>query len=269
MRTTRTRTLAVTLAAVGAITLGSAAVAAAAGDSLGTGTGTGTGAAATRTASADPTLTATLTFGREEERLARDVYQLFSDTYGQAAPFSMIVRSEQQHYDAMGRLLAAYGIADPSSGRPAGSYADPALQALYDQWKAQGLTSQTEAAKVGVALEQRDIADLEKAIATTTQADVKQVLTRLLEASKHHLAAFTDAADGSYAGQPGMGGRGPGGPGATPGQGGAPGGNGRGPRTGAGNGADSPTHGMGNGGRAMGNGTGPSAGPMECPMTAR
>ncbi|HRW18277.1 MAG TPA: DUF2202 domain-containing protein [Dermatophilaceae bacterium] len=267
MRTTPTRTLAVTLAAVGAITLGSAAIAAAAGDSL----GTGTRAAATRTASADPTLTATLTFGREEERLARDLYQLFSDTYGQAAPFSMIVRSEQQHYDAMGRLLAAYGIADPSSGRPAGNYADPALQALYDQWKAQGLTSQTEAAKVGVALEQRDIADLEKAIATTTQADVKQVLTRLLEASKHHLAAFTDAADGSYAGQPGMGGHGPGGPGATPGQGGAPGGDGRGPRMGAGNGADSPTPGMGNGaqGKGMGNGMGSAgAGRGDCPRTA-
>lgn len=148
----------------------------------------------------DTQLAADLAFNREEERLARDLYQLFSDTYAEAKPFSMIVTSEERHFDAVGRLLTTYDVADPSAGREAGSYADPDLQALYDQWKVAGLVSQTEAAKVGVALEERDIADLEKSIANATQDDVKRVLGRLLAASKNHLAAFTDAADGSYDG---------------------------------------------------------------------
>lgn len=139
-----------------------------------------------------------LQFNREEERLARDLYQLFSDTYDGAAPFSMIVNAEQRHFDAVGRLLTSYGIDDPSAGRPAGSYADATLQKLYTEWKAQGLQSQLAAAKVGVALEKQDIADLDKAIASINQADVTQVLSRLRNGSQHHLAAFTAAAAGNY-----------------------------------------------------------------------
>lgn len=151
-------------------------------------------------AAADPALAAQLAFTREEERLARDLYQLFSDSYGGARPFSMIVVSEQRHFDAIGRLLVGYGIADPSAGRPAGSYADPQLQQLYDTWKAQGSTSELAAAQVGVELEKRDIADLEKAISQATQADVKAVLERLLAGSRNHLAAYTAAVTGQPTG---------------------------------------------------------------------
>ncbi|WP_048696051.1 ferritin-like domain-containing protein [Nostocoides australiense] len=135
---------------------------------------------ASRTAStstADAQLAAILSFNREEERMARDLYRLFSNTYNGAAPFSRIVLSEQRHFEAIGRLLTTYRIPDPSAGRPAGSYADPALQSLYTTWRAQGLISRTEAAKVGVTLEKRDIADLKKSIAATTKTDVKNVLS--------------------------------------------------------------------------------------------
>ena len=69
-----------------------------------------------------------LIFSREEERLARDLYQAFSDQYDGARPFSKIVASEQRHFDAVGRLLTQYGIDDPAAGATAGSFSDATLQ---------------------------------------------------------------------------------------------------------------------------------------------
>ena len=96
--------------------------------------------------------------------MAHDLYQLFSDRYDGARPFSMIVRSETQHTAAVRNLLATYGIADPTTTLPAGTYATPAIQALYDQLKAAGLVSVDAAERVGVDLETRDIADLKAAL---------------------------------------------------------------------------------------------------------
>ncbi len=143
------------------------------------------------------TLAAQLAFNREEERLARDLYQLFADRYGGARPFSMIVKSEQQHFTAIGTLLTRYDIADPSAKAKPGVYANPALQKLYDTWKAAGSTSLDAAYDVGVALEKRDIDDLTSAIAAVPQTDVTAVLKRLRAASEQHLKAFSAAADGS------------------------------------------------------------------------
>lgn len=141
-----------------------------------------------------------LAFSREEERMARDLYQLFANKYDQARPFSMIVRSEQQHYNMTGMLLQRYGVADPSAGKKAGSYADAELQKLYDGWLAQGSKSLAEAYKVGVALEQRDIGDLKELVARTKAADIKQVYTNLLKASENHLRAYTAATEGKTVG---------------------------------------------------------------------
>src|SRR5664279_2121136 len=116
--------------------------------------------AATATAIADDTRTADLAFSRDEERMARDLYTLFGQTYD-AAIFNRIAASEQQHFDAVGTLLTSYAITDPAVGQPAGTYANADVQKLYDQWKAQGLTSVQDAYAVGVALEQTDIADLQ------------------------------------------------------------------------------------------------------------
>jgi len=155
-----------------------------------------TGAAASSaTAIADDTRTADLAFSRDEERMARDLYTLFGQTYD-AAIFDRIAASEQQHFDAVGALLTAYAITDPAVGQPAGTYANADVQKLYDQWKAQGLTSVQDAYAVGVALEQTDIADLQGILARNADADAQRVLTRLLAASQHHLEAFTNAVNG-------------------------------------------------------------------------
>ena len=132
--------------------------------------------------------------------MSRELYSLFADEYDGARPFSNITRSEQRHYDAIGRLLTRYGAKDPAAGKPAGVYTSPEVQRLYDTWKAQGLKSQQAALQVGVDLEKRDIADLERLIARTTAPDVKQVYTHLLAGSRNHLAAFTNALDGGRRG---------------------------------------------------------------------
>jgi len=151
--------------------------------------------AASVTAAADDTQTADLAYSRDEERMARDLYTLFGQTYD-AAIFTRIAASEQQHFDAVGALLTSYAITDPAAGRPAGTYANADVQKLYDQWKAQGLTSVQDAYAVGVALEQTDIADLQGILARNADADAQRVFTRLLAASQHHLDAFTNAVNG-------------------------------------------------------------------------
>ena len=153
-------------------------------------------ATATVAVAADESRDADLAYSRDEERMARDLYTLFGQTYD-APVFDRIAASEQQHFDAVGALLTTYGVADPAAGLPAGTYANAEVQALYDQWKAQGLESQDAAFAVGVALEQADIADLEEILARSTDADVQRVFTHLLAASRHHLVAFTGTADGA------------------------------------------------------------------------
>jgi hypothetical protein len=210
----------------------------------------------TPTGSASPELTAMLVQMREEERMARDLYAGFLASYPESRVFSRINLSEQRHFAAVGRLLTAYGITDPAAGRATGSYADASLQAAYDEWKTAGGASKTAAYQAAVQLETRDIADLEKAIASTSDAQVLRVLDRLLAASKTHLAAFTQAANGT---EPTPG------PGTGPGAG-QQGRMGQGPGRGQGNGQGT---GLGNGGGAgngrqggMGSGMGTGA---ACP----
>lgn len=160
------------------------------------GTVPGSAAVTTTLASTSADVTAShLVFNREEERLARDLYRLFSDTYG-VRVFANIAASEQRHFDAVGVLLTTYGVPDPSAGLAPGTYADPAIQSLYDELSAQGLTSVADAYQVGIAVEQRDIADLEESLTAIDLPDVQTVLTRLMNASENHLAAFEKAASG-------------------------------------------------------------------------
>ncbi|SMO37657.1 ferritin-like domain-containing protein [Propioniciclava tarda] len=156
-----------------------------------------TPAASTTPAVASAQLAKDLSWMRDEERLARDVYAALAAQYDQALPFASIVTSEQQHFDAVGTLLARYGVADPASGKAAGTYSEPELQALYDKLMAQGKTSLADAYDVGIAIEKADIADLEKVIAETSEADVKRVLGNLLRASEQHLKAFEAAKAGT------------------------------------------------------------------------
>lgn len=200
--------------------------------------------------SLDPAVTKQLRFLREEERLAHDVYAASAALYpANATQFTNIANAEQRHFDAMGVLLTRYGLTDPSAGRAAGSYADPALTTLYTKLMTQAKVSLTEAYKVGVAVETSDLADLKSSLSLALPADAKQVFTNLQAASNNHLAMFTALRDGkAVAGMGGMG-RGPNAT-ATPG-------------TGMGMG---PGHGVGRNAQAgTGAGTGRNANP-DCPL---
>jgi hypothetical protein len=129
-----------------------------------------------------------LTYMREEEKLARDVYLVLYDRW-RLAIFSNISQSEQTHMDAIKVLLDRYGLPDPATAE-VGVFTDRALQELYDDLNAQGSISEVEALKVGVTIEETDIDDLNAAIATTTRKDIKTVYGNLLQGSLNHLKAF-------------------------------------------------------------------------------
>lgn len=130
-----------------------------------------------------------LIFMREEEKLARDVYLTLYDQWD-IPIFQNIARSEQTHTDAIKNLLDTYGLVDPMVNDKIGVFINPDLQALYDQLVAQGSQSLSDALKVGVAIEEIDILDLEKYIAQTDHADIQLVYENLLKGSRNHLRAF-------------------------------------------------------------------------------
>jgi hypothetical protein len=126
---------------------------------------------------------------REEEKLARDVYLALYQKWGQPS-FQNIANSEQTHTEAVLALIERYSLADPAADLPAGVFANATLQALYDQLVAEGSQSLASALRVGAAIEEIDILDLEKHVAQTDQADIQTVYEDLLSGSYNHLRAF-------------------------------------------------------------------------------
>ena len=97
-----------------------------------------------------------LLFMREEEKLARDVYAVLYETYGEQI-FLNIMASEQTHFDQMGVLLERYGLEDPAL--EPGLYTDDYIQGLYDMLIPMGLVSLEGAYRVGAIIEEVDILD--------------------------------------------------------------------------------------------------------------
>jgi len=127
---------------------------------------------------------------REEEKLARDVYQALNATWNHRT-FSNISKSEQQHMDALKRLLDTYGLADPAAGKKPGEFTNEKLQGLYTELVQKGALSLSDALAVGVEIEKLDIADLEEALSKTTNSDLTFVYKNLLRGSQNHLEAFS------------------------------------------------------------------------------
>jgi hypothetical protein len=194
---------ALAIAAVAAIQIGTSDAVAQAGP------GSGRQAAAVHV---DPDTSKSLTadeaaglqYMREEEKLARDVYALLGAKYG-ARVFTNITRSEAQHTTTVKTYLVAFKVADPAAGRAAGSFQNAELQALYADLVTQGGKSLSDAVTVGIAIEKRDIADLQARIAATSRADLKAMYGNLLRASQNHLKAFQRQATGAQGGGYGQG----------------------------------------------------------------
>lgn len=124
----------------------------------------------------------------EEEKLAHDVYTKMYELYG-AKVFGNILSSEQTHQSRVLTLLEARDIADPRSSE-IGVFRNQELHALYDQLIAQGRQNAVEAYKVGVTIEEKDIADINAQLATATDTDVVTTLEDLRRGSENHLRAF-------------------------------------------------------------------------------
>lgn len=130
-----------------------------------------------------------LAFMVQEEKLARDVYALAKSRYSDRV-FANIYNSETRHMAELRVLLDRYHLTDPTAGVAAGKFSDDGLQALYNKLAAQVRKSRDDAVKAGIAVETRDIADLEDALKLTAPSDVTTVLKNLLAGSQRHLAAF-------------------------------------------------------------------------------
>jgi len=140
-------------------------------------------------AAGDPTLTeeetASLLYMFEEEKLARDVYNLWEQQI-----FLKIATSEQTHMDAIQTLLERYGVTVPSV--VPGVFTDPNLADLYTSLKDDSSLKFVDALNVGVTIETKEIDALEAYLedGNITRKDIEQVYSHLLNASEKHLRSF-------------------------------------------------------------------------------
>ncbi|EGW53381.1 DUF2202 domain-containing protein [Candidatus Endoriftia persephonae] len=130
-----------------------------------------------------------LTFMREEEKLARDVYLTLYEQWKHPV-FSNISSSEQRHMEAMERQLDNYEIVDPVMDDSIGMFTNTDLANLYAELIAKGQTSLINALMVGALIEEIDIEDLQHAIADSTHPDLTQTYENLIRGSRNHLRAF-------------------------------------------------------------------------------
>ncbi len=127
-----------------------------------------------------------LLFMYQEEKLARDVYTALSKEHTLPV-FSNIAKSEANHMAQVEALLNKYQIKVPKLKD--GEFNDKDLQNLYKKLVTEGKYSLKSALNVGIAIEDKDIADLKEKIKNAPE-DIQFVYKNLLKASENHRKAF-------------------------------------------------------------------------------
>jgi len=130
-----------------------------------------------------------LLYMREEEKLARDVYQTLGEKYDLNV-FKNIAQSEQKHMDTIKILLDKYGLTDSVVSNDTGKFNNETLAKLYTDLVAKGSINKLEALKVGATIEDLDIKDLTDDLAKTDNEDIKQVFESLKKGSENHIRSF-------------------------------------------------------------------------------
>jgi hypothetical protein len=130
-----------------------------------------------------------LLFMAEEEKLAGDVYSALNEVWNLRV-FDNIVQAERTHQVAVETLLVRYSITNPA--KPTGEFSNETLQRLYQNLTTQGSLSVEEALRVGAAIEEIDILDLEERMAQTEREDILLVYSNLMRGSENHLRAFVN-----------------------------------------------------------------------------
>ena len=105
-----------------------------------------------------------LLYMAEEEKLAGDVYLALNEKWSLRV-FENIGKAERTHEAAVKTLLERYSLPDPTKG--AGEFSNETLQGLYDDLVSRGSDSVKDALRVGAAIEEIDILDLEERMAQT------------------------------------------------------------------------------------------------------
>ena len=128
---------------------------------------------------------------REEEKMARDVYQTLNEKWDQM-PFVHISESEINHMARMKLLIDKYQLKDPveNNADKRGAFNNQQLKKLYDELITSGKTSLEAAFRAGAKVEEVDIRDLKEAKAKTSNEEIKNTYTDLISASENHLRAF-------------------------------------------------------------------------------
>ena len=132
-----------------------------------------------------------LAFMREEEKLAHDVYiQLDGLWRGYTRVFGNIANSEASHTESVRQLVLRYSLPDPTATLAAGVFQNATLQDLYNGLVVAGSVSLLEGLKVGAAIEEIDMIDINKALLAIDNQDIMLVYQNLLKGSRNHLRAF-------------------------------------------------------------------------------
>lgn len=130
-----------------------------------------------------------LTFLREEEKLARDLYVYSFNKYGESI-FDNISNSEQSHMNSVLNLLNKYELTDPITNDAYGVFSNNELQMLYDELTAKSDSSLNKALEVGANIEDLDIYDIETFKSHTTNIDLINVYDNLSCGSRNHMRSF-------------------------------------------------------------------------------
>ncbi len=131
-----------------------------------------------------------LTYLREEEKVARDVYLYAYDKYGETT-FQNISNAEQKHMDKVLELLNEYDLPDPALSER-GMFKNNELQMLYNDLTSMVDSSVVEAFKVGATIEDLDISDIDDFINRAERKDILDMYDKLTCGSRNHMRAFTN-----------------------------------------------------------------------------
>jgi hypothetical protein len=132
-----------------------------------------------------------ITYMREEEKMARDVYDSMFNKW-KVNPFGNIRKSEQVHMNRMEQLINTYQLQDPvkANGDRPGIFTDALMKQYYQELIVLGSKTFTDALRAGGKIEELDIHDLDQRINETRQQDIIVAYEFLRNASYNHLRAF-------------------------------------------------------------------------------
>lgn len=137
-----------------------------------------------------------LTFMREEEKLARDVYLTFFERWGLVI-FENIAASEQSHTNAVANMLDYYKLPDPVVDDTVGVFVNEELAGLYsflvieaNDIDVDGDVDVMDALYIGALIEEVDMEDIQLAIDVTNHQDIKDLYETLMCGSRNHLRAY-------------------------------------------------------------------------------